>query len=197
MSFANKLTISRIVLTVLIIILLIFPLDTAGISTPKLFINELLVVDVKYIIAGVLFIIASITILIFDIKSKDKSVLNRDKLLNDVANKVLINSLLVTLSSQGFIQPIIPIVVIIRDTIMSSFKSNFEVKKILRKFQNIFLILGILLTLFYNLPFELLNLKLSEFLLIAGLVFSVVSGFEYYYQIKKKMYFVTLTWLLL
>lgn len=187
MSFANKLTISRIVLTVLIIILLIFPLDTAGISTPKLFINELLVVDVKYIIAGVLFIIASITILIFDIKSKNKSVLNRDKLLNDVANKVLINSLLVTLSSQGFIQPIIPIVVIIRDTIMSSFKSNFEVKKILRKFQNIFLILGILLTLFYNLPFELLNLKLSEFLLIAGLVFSVVSGFEYYYQIKKKM----------
>ena len=187
MSFTNKLTISRIVLTILIIMLLIFPINTTGISTPKLFINELLVVDVKYLIAGVLFIIASITILIFDIKTNQKTIANKEKLLNDVANKVLINSLLVTLSSQGFIQPIIPIVVIIRDTIMSSFKSNFEVKKILRKFQNTCFILGILFTLFYNLPFELLNLKISEFLLIAGIILSIVSAFEYYYQITKKM----------
>ncbi len=161
MSFANKLTISRIILTVLIILLLLFPLDTAGISTPKLFVNELLVVDVKYIIAGILFIFAFITMIIFDIKSGKKNVLIKDKLLNDVANKALINSLLVTLSSQGFIQPIIPVVIIIRDIIMSSFKSNFEVNKVLRKFQNLCFILGIALTLFYNLPFELLNLKIS------------------------------------
>ena len=70
---------------------------------------------------------------------------------------------------------------------MSSFKSNFEVKKILRKFQNLCFLLGIILTLFYNLPFELLNLKISEFLLIAGVILSIVSAFEYYYQIKKKM----------
>lgn len=187
MSFANKLIISRIVLTVLIIIILLFPFDTAGISIPKLFINELLVVDIKYIISGGLFILAFITIILFDYQNSKKSLLNKEKLLNEVANKVLINSLLVTLSSQGFIQPIIPIVLIIRDTIMSSFKSNFEVKKILRKFQNICLILGILFTLFYNLPFELMNLRISEFLLIAGIILSVVSGFEYYYQIKKKV----------
>ena len=187
MSFANKLTISRIILTVMIIILLLFPLDTVGISTPKLFINELLVVDIKYIIAGTLFILAFLTMIIFDIKNSKKSLLNKEKLLNDVANKVLINSLLVTLSSQGFIQPIIPIVIIIRDTIMSSFKSNFEVKRILRKFQNLCFILGIIFTLFYNLPFELMNLKISEFLLIAGVILSVVSAFEYYYQIKKKV----------
>ena len=187
MSFANKLTISRIILTVLIIIILLFPFDTAGISTSKLFINELLVVDIKYILAGILFILAFITIIIFDIENSKKSLLNKDKLLNDVANKVLINSLLVTLSSQGFIQPIIPIVIIIRDTIMSSFKSNFEVKRTLRKFQNLCFILGIIFTLFYNLPFELINLKVSEFLLIAGVILSIVSAFEYYYQIKKKM----------
>ncbi len=187
MSFSNKLTISRIILTILIIILLLFPLDTTGISTPKLFINELLVVDVKYLIAGILFIFAFITIIIFDLRGRKKTILNKEKLLNDVATKVLINSLLVTLSSQGFIQPIIPIVIIIRDTIMSSFKSNFEVKKILRKFQNLCFLLGIILTLFYNLPFELLNLKISEFLLIAGVILSIVSAFEYYYQIKKKM----------
>ena len=183
----NKLTISRIILTVLIIILLLFPFDTAGISTTKLFVNELLVIDIKYIIAGVLFIFAAITIVIFDLKLEKKNVTNRDNLLHEVANKVLINSLLVTLASKGFIQPIIPVVVIIRDTIMSSFKTNFEVKKILRRFQDICFVLGIALTLFYNLPFELLNLRISEFLLIAGLVLSIVSAFEYYFQIKKKM----------
>lgn len=187
MSFANKLTISRIVLTVIIIILLLFPLDTAGISTTKLFVNELLVVDIKYIIAGFLFLLACLTIILFDVQNRKKSLTNKDKLLHEVANKVLINSLLITLASQGFIQPVIPVVIVIRDTIMSSFKSNFEVRKVLRKFQELCLILGIVLTLFYNLPFELLNLRISEFLLIAGVILSIVAAFEYYYGIKKKM----------
>ena len=187
MSFTNKLTFSRIILTVLIILLLLFPLDTAGISTPKLFVNELLVVDIKYIIAGCLFLLACLTIILFDIQDRKKSLTNKDKLLHEVANKVLINALLITLASQGFIQPVIPVVIVIRDTIMSSLKSNFEVRKVLRKFQELCLILGIVLTLFYNLPFELLNLKISEFLLIAGVILSIVAAFEYYYGIKKKM----------
>ena len=186
MSTALKLTITRIVLLVLIILFLLFPFDTAGISMPKLFINELLVVDIKYLIAGVLFLFAVLTVLLFNINTK-KSLSNKDKLLSEVSNKVLINSILVTLSSQGFINPIIPVILIIRDTIMSSFKTNFEIKRITQRIQDTFLILGIALTLFYNLPFELMNLKISEFLLIGGVILSVVSAFEYYYKIKSKV----------
>ena len=47
MSFASKLTLTRMILTILIITFLLFPFDTAGIEIPKLFINELLVVDIK------------------------------------------------------------------------------------------------------------------------------------------------------
>ena len=61
MNLPNKITMSRIFLSIFIIILLIFPFDATGIIIPKVFINEMLVVDVKYIIAGILFIIASIT----------------------------------------------------------------------------------------------------------------------------------------
>ena len=136
MSSASKLTITRIVLTVLIIMFLLFPFDTTGIEIPKLFINELLVVDIKFLIAGSLFILAIITIILFNNQNRKYELKNKEKLLNEVANKVLINSVLVTLSSQGFIHPIIPVILIIRDTIMSSFKSNFEVKVILRKIQN-------------------------------------------------------------
>ena len=61
MNLANKITISRIVLTLLLIALLLFPFDELGISTYKLFVNEALVVDIKYLIAGVLFLVASLT----------------------------------------------------------------------------------------------------------------------------------------
>ena len=42
------------------------------------------------------------------------------------------------------------------------------------------LMVGIILTLFYNLPFELLNLRVSDFLLIVATVLSLVSAFQYY-----------------
>ena len=61
MNLPNKLTISRIIMSIFIIILLLVPFQMAGIEFPQLFIDEKLVVDSKYLIAGVLFILASIT----------------------------------------------------------------------------------------------------------------------------------------
>ena len=46
--------------------------------------------------------------------------------------------------------------------------------------------LGIILTLFNNLPFELYNIKVSDALLIIATVLSVYSGIQYY-QINKKI----------
>ena len=48
------------------------------------------------------------------------------------------------------------------------------------------LMLGIILTLFNNLPFELYNIKVSDALLIIATVLSVYSGIQYY-QINKKI----------
>ena len=61
MNLPNKLTIFRIILAFVIIGILLFPFDATGIDIPRLFINESIVVNVKYIVAGILFIIASIT----------------------------------------------------------------------------------------------------------------------------------------
>ena len=47
MNLPNKLTISRIIMSIIIIILLLFPFQMAGFDFPKLFINEKLVVDSK------------------------------------------------------------------------------------------------------------------------------------------------------
>ena len=48
MNLPNKLTIVRMILAIFVILILIFPFDAAGLVLPKLFINESIVVDIKY-----------------------------------------------------------------------------------------------------------------------------------------------------
>ena len=43
---------------------------------------------------------------------------------------------------------------------------------------------GIVLTLFYNLPFELIPLRVSDFLLAVAAILSVISGIKYYIMAK-------------
>ena len=42
------------------------------------------------------------------------------------------------------------------------------------------LMIGLTLTLFYNLPFELIGIRVSDCLLIISAILSVVSAFQYY-----------------
>ena len=187
MNLPNKLTILRIILSALIITILLFPFQTAGINIPQLFINEKIVVDVKYLIAGVLFIIASLTdFLDGHIARKRHLITDFGKLMDAIADKMLVNSVLIILSATGCIHPIITIVIIIRDTIDSTIKmlaaSKGKVVAAIKsgKLKTACLMVGITLTLFYNLPFELYNLRIADFLLFIATVLSVISGIQYY-----------------
>ena len=55
------------------------------------------------------------------------------------------------------------------------------------KAKNIIMKVGIALTLFYNLPFELFNLNISDMLLIVGTVLAVISCIQYYNDNKRKI----------
>ena len=187
MNLPNKLTILRIILSVFIIIVLVFPFQTAGINIPQLFINERIVVDVKYLIAGVFFIIASFTDFLDGyLARKNHMVTDFGKLMDAIADKMLVNSVLIILSASGFIHPIIPIIIILRDTIVNTIKmiaaSKGKVVAAIKsgKLKTICLMVGISLTLFYNLPFELYNLRIADFLLFIATVLSIISGIQYY-----------------
>lgn len=187
MNLPNKLTLSRIVIAIIIIMLLLFPFDAMGISLPKIFVNETIVIDTKYIIAGVLFVIASITDFLDGyIARKRDLITDYGKMMDSIADKILVNSVLVILSAYGFVHPIIPVVIIIRDSVVNSMKMIVGNKGIVvaaiktGKVKAFLLMVGIILTLFYNLPFELLNLRVSDFLLIVATVLSLVSAFQYY-----------------
>ena len=113
MNLPNKLTMARVVMAVLIIIILLggdYTVSLFGFEIPKLFVNESIVVDLKYIIAGFLFIIASLTDFLDGyIARKYGLITNTGKMLDAIADKILVNSVLVILASTNFIPAIIPI----------------------------------------------------------------------------------------
>ncbi len=190
MTLPNKITISRIVIAAIIIIVLMFPFDSFGISTIKLFINEAIVVDIKYFIAGVLYIIAFITDIIDGkIARKHNLITVQGKLLDLIADKFLVDSVLIILSVQGLINPLLTIVIIARDTVINSIKLIIEHQDNKVKLSRVtayILAAGIVLTLFNNLPFELINIKVSDVLLIIAATVSVYSGLEYIKSVKLK-----------
>ena len=192
MNLPNKITISRIILTILIIAILLLPLESFGIGWPKLFIGEKIVVDIKYFIAGFLFVIAAITDM-FDgmLARKMNLVTDYGKMIDAIADKVLVNTILVILAATGFISAIIPVVIIFRDTVVDAIKmvagnkGKVVAASKLGKIKTIFMMVGITMTLFYNLPFELWNIKVANIIIIIATILSVISGVEYYSSNKK------------
>lgn len=159
-------SILKIILAVGIIVLLIFPFSALGLNILQLFVNEKIVIDIRYLIAGLLFLIF---LLISFLSKKDSS---------DIISTLLFTSILIILSAQGFMHPIIAVVIIGTDIIFKELKNVLKVNS-LYQIKNVCLSLGILLTLFYNLPFELFNLRVADFMLILSSALSVISLIQY------------------
>ena len=194
MNTANKLTMSRIFLTVILIVLLLFPFYTVNIEFPKILIGTI-TVDVKYLIAAGLFLIASITDAIDGhVARKYNMVTDFGKLTDAIADKALVDSSLIILSVQGFITHTIPVIIIFRDVVVDSIKmlaaSKGKVVAAINtgKVKTSLLMVGIILTMCYNLPFELLNLDIANFVLILATIFAVISGIQYYVMNKKEIF---------
>ena len=191
-NLPNNLTKLRIILSIIIIVIMLFPFDMVNINLPKYLIDGNIILDVKLLIVAVLFVIASITDY-FDgkIARKYNLVTDYGKVMDAIADKILVNGLLIILCGQGYISPIIPTIIILRDTITNTFKmiagNNGEVVGAIKtgKFKTAFLMIGLTLKLIGNFPMGLLNIALDDFFLITATVLSVISGIEYYNLYKK------------
>lgn len=190
----TKLTFLRLILSVLIIILLLFPFYRVGFEF-KTFLFHSIRIDVRYIMCGIIFILASFTDYLDGyIARKNKQVTDFGKFSDAIADKVLVNSVLIIFASQGFIPAIIPVVIIIRDIIVDAIRMNVAGKGVVQaakmsgKIKTACLMIGIVLTFFYNLPFELIGLQISKFFLYFGSLMAIVSMVEYYNLNKKTLF---------
>lgn len=190
----TKLTFLRLILSLLIIILLLFPFYRVGFEF-KTFLFHSILIDVRYIMCGIIFILASFTDYLDGyIARKNKQVTDFGKFSDAIADKVLVNSVLIIFASQGFIPAIIPVVIIVRDIIVDAIRMNVAGKGVVQaakmsgKIKTACLMIGIVLTFFYNLPFELIGLQISKFFLYFGSLMAIVSMVEYYNLNKKTLF---------
>lgn len=192
MNLPNKITITRIVLSIICIVLLIVPLQRFGIDLPPVEVTAAIRVPVKYIICGCLFLLASVTDFIDGhIARKYNLVTDFGKVMDAVADKILVNGVLIALACNGFISVVIPVVIVSRDIFVDSIKMVVGNKvgavgaSKTGKIKTVFMMTGVTLMLFYNLPFEIWGLKVADLLIMIATVLSVVSGVEYYVNNKK------------
>lgn len=194
MNLPTKLTVSRIILSILVITIMAFPFYTIGITWPKF---EIMGIGVKceYLVAGIIFIIASITDFIDGyLARKNNQVTDTGKMLDAIADKVLVNSVLIIFAAQGFINVFIPVVIVIRDIVVDAIKmeaaSKGRVVAAIKsgKIKTASLMIGLVLTFIYNLPFEIWNIRVSDFMLYFASIMSILSAIEYY-KLNKNIIF--------
>lgn len=192
MNLPNKITVARIILAIFVIVLLIVPWYELGVVFPTYQVGGRVVVDIKYIIAGVLFVIASVTDFVDGHLARSRNlVTDFGKVMDAIADKILVNGILIILAYNGFIHVAVPVIIILRDTFVDSFKmvsgnkGKVVAASYLGKAKTMCMMVGITLTLFYNIPFELFSFNFSGLLILAATVLSVVSGCQYYYNTKE------------
>jgi CDP-diacylglycerol--glycerol-3-phosphate 3-phosphatidyltransferase len=186
MNLPNKITMARIVLSILLIVFLIFPFDLCGIELPKYLIGKV-TLELKYIIGGVIFLIASLTDSLDGHIARSRNlVTDFGKVMDAIADKMLVNGILIVLACNGMISVVVPVIIITRDIAVDSIKmvagqSGHAVgASILGKLKTICMMSGLTLVFFGNLPFELIGIEVAKGLVYAATILSIVSGIQYY-----------------
>lgn len=153
------------------------------------------VIDLKYFIAGILFLIASLTDFVDGYLARSNNqVTDFGKVMDAIADKVLVNGVLIILAYKGFISLAIPIIIVVRDIFVDSMKMVSGNKgkvvgaSIAGKIKTVCMMLGISFMLFYNIPFELVHFPVADILILVACLMSVYSGCEYYFKIKDTIF---------
>lgn len=194
MNLPNKITIGRIILAIIMIVLLLIPWYDLNFQFPEFMINgEIL--NSKYVIAGILFIVASLTDFVDGYIARSKNlVTDFGKVADAIADKILVNGLLIILAYDRLIPVLIPVVIITRDIIVDSCKmisgnkGKVVAASFLGKAKTMCMMIGLTLVLFNNIPFVFLNIPLDKFLILVATLLSVVSGCQYYYNCREFLF---------
>lgn len=193
MNLPTKLTIVRIVFSVILIGVLVFPFDMVGIEIPV--VRAMIDLDLRYIIAGGIFIVASFTDF-FDgyLARKYDMVTNRGKILDAIADKILVNPILIIFTAEGLIHPLIPVIVVTRDIVVDTIRMEAASKgKVVAaihsgKVKTASMMFGLTLLFFSNMPFEYIGIRVDLFFIYFATIMSLVSMVQYYSMNKNILF---------
>lgn len=184
MNIANKLTVARMILIPVFVILMYIPnnfgaIDILGASIP-----------VFQFIAGVTFAIASFTdYLDGHLARKLNLVTSFGEFFDPMADKLLVISALIMLTSQGRIPAWVVIIIISRELLVTGLRvllathsGKVMAAALPGKIKTFTQMFAILFYLFNDIGFTLLNIPIATILIYVCLIFTIYSGGEYFYQ---------------
>ncbi|MBS7262618.1 MAG: CDP-diacylglycerol--glycerol-3-phosphate 3-phosphatidyltransferase [Eubacteriales bacterium] len=176
MNLPNKLTILRILLVPVIVVL--FYLAAGGLN-------------VFSILSAILFTAAAITdTLDGQIARRNGNVTLFGKFIDPIADKLLVMSALILLTADGSVNPIVTIVLIGREFVISGFRLIASTKGTVisagwpGKIKTIVQYVAIVLLMLNDFPFFYIGVPLGEILIYISLALSIWSCGEYFYKNK-------------
>jgi len=197
MNLPNKLTVARMILVILLIAFLLIPPTWLG-NEPIILLSN---VYLRYFIAAIVFIVAAITDY-FDgyLARKFNLITNFGKFMDPIADKMLVNSMLIilTVPHQAFVGQIsVPVIFVVlmiaRDTVVDGFRlvtanqNKVLAANIFGKAKTVLQMIAIVMFLFNDWPFSH-QMQSDSFPIVSMIVIgaatfvSLLSGFIYIFQ---------------
>ena len=111
--------------------------------------------------------------------------------MDAIADKILVNGILIIFAVEGYISVIVPVVIVCRDIAVDSIKmvagqkNGAVAASKAGKFKTAFMMTGMSLLFFYDLPLSLVNVYPAKILIMIATVLSVISGIQYFEKNKK------------
>ena len=125
-------------------------------------------IGLEYIISGIIFIVAAFTDFLDGyIARKYKLITNLGKMLDAIADKVLVNSVLICFAANNIISPFITAAITTG------------------KIKTAAMMVAITLLFFSNLPFEFWGIKVADVILYFAVIMSLISMTEYILKNKN------------
>ena len=200
MNLPNKITCARLVISLIVLVILCFPWDAVGISEAERTVGPLFgvqAIDLKYIVAGVLFVIGATTDFLDGyLARKHNIVTDFGKVMDAIADKVLVNGVLIVLAYDGMLPLVVPVIIITRDIVVDSIKmaSGNKGKVVAAswpgKIKTICMLIGVSLTFFYNMPFAFIGegIAVDSLFIFVAVIMSIYSACQYYWVNKDLLF---------
>ncbi|MDR2847170.1 MAG: CDP-diacylglycerol--glycerol-3-phosphate 3-phosphatidyltransferase [Mycoplasmataceae bacterium] len=191
----NYLTFSRIFAAIVVIIFL--SLDSQIVLFEFTFMGQVYIFHTNYVFAGAVFLVGTVTDYLDGSLARRYSWISVvGKIWDPVTDKILVNSTVIMLGYLNVVPIWVSIIFIFRDTIVESYRMSVAQHgivvpaNILGKLKTVFQMVGIIVVFFMlnsgdDSQWEYWVLQ-NGFMLLA-VIFSVVSGSYYIYEISKKI----------
>ena len=186
MNLPNKLTVLRMIIVPIIVILYLLPYTSLDVNYFVIHIFGSSI-DFIHLTVAILFILASITDFIDGKIARSKNLVTTfGKFMDPIADKLLVNSLLILLAFDGSIPVLCTLLMIARDLIVDAIRllaaqnQNVLAASQLGKAKTMTQMLGIGCVLLCNFPFAWTGLSVDVWLVVLATVISVISGADYF-----------------